>query len=75
MKHTPGQGDVDPLGHVFKLREVHLEPGMYHGADAIFPGRTSMRRFRQRLDDALRAAIGTAAGADAEVVADADAPG
>ena len=30
---------------------------------------------RRRLDDALRAAIGTAAGADAEVVADADAPG
>lgn len=42
--------------------EVHLEPGMYHGADAIFPGRPSMRAFRSRMVDALRPWIGAGAG-------------
>ena len=37
--------------------EVHVEPGMYHGADAVLPGRPTMRAFRGRLDDAVRDAI------------------
>ena len=39
--------------------ELHLVPGMYHGADAIFARRPSMVAFRRRLDDALRPAIGS----------------
>ena len=39
--------------------EVHVEPGMYHGADAIFPTRATMAAFRARLADALRPAIGS----------------
>ena len=38
--------------------EVHIEPGMYHGADAILPGSGPGRSFRDHLVDALAAALG-----------------
>ncbi|HRW38539.1 MAG TPA: alpha/beta hydrolase [Aquihabitans sp.] len=67
-----GVGDLDlfleeDLEYAARLQaagvacEVHVEPGMYHGADALFPSRPSMRAFRARADGALRAAIGEVA--------------
>lgn len=64
-----GVGDLDlfleeDLDYAARLEaagvpcELHIEPGMYHGADAIFPSRASMVAFRRRLHDALRSAIG-----------------
>lgn len=38
--------------------ELHVEPGMYHGADALLPDAPSMRAFRDRLVAAIAAAIG-----------------
>lgn len=38
--------------------ELHVEPGMYHGADAVLPTRPTMRAFRGRVIDALRPALG-----------------
>lgn len=38
--------------------ELHVEPGMYHGADvALASTAGSMRRFRERMTDALRAGL------------------
>ncbi|MEJ2866183.1 alpha/beta hydrolase [Actinomycetospora sp. OC33-EN08] len=37
---------------------LHVEPGMYHGADANVPDAPAMRAFRDRMVDALRAAVG-----------------
>jgi acetyl esterase/lipase len=37
--------------------ELHVEPGMYHGADALFPDRPSMVRFRGRMLGALADAL------------------
>ncbi|MEZ5180457.1 MAG: alpha/beta hydrolase [Acidimicrobiales bacterium] len=64
-----GVGDLDlfleeDLDYAARLEaagvacEVHVEPGMYHGADALLPNRPTMRAFRARADEALRAAIG-----------------
>ncbi|MDL5159209.1 alpha/beta hydrolase [Actinomycetospora termitidis] len=39
--------------------ELHVEPGMYHGADANVPDAASMRAFRGRMVTALRDAVGT----------------
>jgi acetyl esterase/lipase len=41
--------------------ELHLEPGMYHGADAILPEVPSMRAFRDRMVAALAPVIGPGA--------------
>lgn len=41
--------------------ELHLVPGMYHGADAILPGAASMQAFRDRMVAALATAIGSGA--------------
>ncbi|GAA4822881.1 alpha/beta hydrolase [Actinomycetospora corticicola] len=38
--------------------ELHVEPGMYHGADANVPGAHAMRAFRGRMVTALRTAVG-----------------
>ena len=38
--------------------ELHIAPGMYHGADAIVPGASICRAFRGSATNALRAAIG-----------------
>jgi acetyl esterase/lipase len=38
--------------------ELHVEPGMYHGADALLPEVPSMRAFRDRVVAALAEAVG-----------------
>ncbi|WP_018331235.1 alpha/beta hydrolase [Actinomycetospora chiangmaiensis] len=38
--------------------ELHVEPAMYHGADANVPAAPSMRAFRGRMVTALRTAVG-----------------
>lgn len=64
-----GVGDIDlfhdeDVAYATRLREagvpceLHVVPGMYHGADAIAPTARSMTDFRTRLTDALRAAVG-----------------
>lgn len=63
-----GVGDLDlffeeDLEYARRLRaagvpcEVHLEPGMPHGADVTADETASMRAFRQRFVDALRPAL------------------
>ena len=37
--------------------ELHLEPGMYHGADSILPKAETSRRFRDAMTAALAAAL------------------
>lgn len=67
-----GVGDQDlfhdeDLAHARRLRAagvpctVHVEPGMYHGADANMVDAPSMRAFRGRMVDAAREALGGAA--------------
>jgi acetyl esterase/lipase len=38
--------------------EVHVEPGMFHGADAVLPHKPSMRAFRDRAVTALAEGLG-----------------
>ncbi|WP_433803133.1 alpha/beta hydrolase [Actinomycetospora sp. CA-084318] len=40
--------------------ELHVEPGMYHGADALVPDAPSVQAFRGRMVAAVRAAVGEA---------------
>lgn len=40
--------------------ELHVEPGMWHGADSLLPDRPSMRAFRTAWTEALRAALAPA---------------
>jgi acetyl esterase/lipase len=37
--------------------ELHIEPGMYHGADSVLPTKPTMRAFRARAEGALRTAL------------------
>lgn len=64
-----GVGDQDlfhdeDLAYARRLRtagvpcELHVEPAMYHGADAVVPDAPSMLAFRGRMVTALRAAVG-----------------
>jgi acetyl esterase/lipase len=64
-----GVGDIDlfhdeDVAYARRLEEagvpceLHVVPGMYHGADAIAPTAATMREYRERLTDALRAAVG-----------------
>lgn len=65
-----GVGDLDlfhaeNLNYAHRLTEagvaceVHVEPGMYHGADTLMLTRSAqMRRFRDRMVEALRPHIG-----------------
>jgi acetyl esterase/lipase len=63
-----GVGSVDlfhdeDVDYAHRLRaagvpcELHVEPGMYHGADAILPERPPSRDFRAAMTSALRAAM------------------
>lgn len=64
-----GVGDLDlfhaeDVGYARRLREagveceLRIEPGMYHGADALFDGKApSMTAFRSSMLDSLRAAL------------------
>ncbi len=65
-----GVGDLDlfhdeDVSYGHRLREVgvaveiHVEPGMYHGADAVRAKAPSMQAFRARMATALRASVGT----------------
>jgi len=47
------------LGEAGVACEVHVEPGMYHGADGVVPRAPSMRAFRRRMIDALSATLTT----------------
>ena len=60
-----GVGDIDlfhdeDVDYARRLQEagvpceLHIEPGMFHGADAVLPDRPSMTAFRQRALAALR---------------------
>jgi acetyl esterase/lipase len=60
-----GVGDIDlfhdeDVAYAHRLREaavaceLHIEPGMYHGADAVMPDRAITAGFRTRMIDALR---------------------
>jgi len=66
-----GVGDLDlfhdeDVSYGHRLREagvaveIHVEPGMYHGADTVRAKAPSMRAFRDRMATALRAAVGAA---------------
>jgi acetyl esterase/lipase len=37
--------------------ELHVEPGMYHGADAVRPEASTSMRFRDRMTAALAAGL------------------
>jgi acetyl esterase/lipase len=37
--------------------ELHVEPGMYHGADSIMPNAPTSQAFRDQMTEALRAAL------------------
>ena len=63
-----GVGDIDlfhdeAVDYARRLRtagvevELHVEPGMYHAADAFVPGAPSMLRFRERIVAAVGAAL------------------
>ncbi|MCD2196022.1 alpha/beta hydrolase [Actinomycetospora endophytica] len=63
-----GVGDQDlfhdeDLAYARRLRTagvacaLHVEPGMYHGADSVAPDAPSMTAFRGRMVDALRDAV------------------
>lgn len=63
-----GVGGIDlfhdeDVAYADRLREagvdatVHIEPGMYHGADLLLPHRPRMRAFRDRVIHALRAGL------------------
>ena len=66
-----GVGDIDLfhdecVDYAARLRaagvpcELHVEPGMYHGADQLMPAAPSMRAFLDRLVAALGSAMSTA---------------
>ena len=63
-----GVGDIDlfhdeAVDYARRLRtagvevQLHVEPGMYHAADAFVPGAPSMLRFRERIVAAVGAAL------------------
>lgn len=67
-----GVGDLDlfhdeDVAYARRLREagveveLDVEPGMYHGADAIRPGAATTRGFRDRMTAALAAGVGLVA--------------
>lgn len=59
--HDEDVAYADRLRHAGVPCELHVEPGMYHAADAIVPTAVSMRAFRMRMLGALQAAFAPSA--------------